>query len=118
MRTTLLALGIVAVGLLAVWAVVDRRVGLPPVSPGVEQICVCPGTITVGHFWEQVLFCSRRRPHGVTNAFWTDAPRPICSRRYRLCPRPKPARKSSPNSLHTSTDDSDGNAERSLSTSA
>ncbi len=39
MRTALLALGIVAVGLLAVWAVVDRRVELPPVSPGVEQIC-------------------------------------------------------------------------------
>ena len=39
MRTALLALGIVAAGLLAVWVVVDRRLELPPVGPGVEQIC-------------------------------------------------------------------------------
>jgi hypothetical protein len=39
MRTALLALGIIVVGLLAAWALVDRRVELPPVSPGVEQIC-------------------------------------------------------------------------------
>jgi hypothetical protein len=39
MRTALLALGIVAVGLLAAWALVDRRVQLPPVGPGVEQVC-------------------------------------------------------------------------------
>jgi hypothetical protein len=39
MRTALLAVGVVAVGLLAASAVVDRRVELPPVSPGVEQIC-------------------------------------------------------------------------------
>jgi hypothetical protein len=39
MRTFLLALGIVAVGLLAAWAVVDRRVELPPVARGVEQTC-------------------------------------------------------------------------------
>jgi hypothetical protein len=39
MRTALLALGIVTVGLLAAWALVDRRVELPPVGPGVEQIC-------------------------------------------------------------------------------
>jgi hypothetical protein len=39
MRTALLALGIFAAGLLAAWALVDRQVELPPVSPGVEQIC-------------------------------------------------------------------------------
>jgi hypothetical protein len=39
MRTALLALGIVAAGLLAVWILVDRRVELPPVGPSVEQIC-------------------------------------------------------------------------------
>jgi hypothetical protein len=39
MRTALLAVGVVAVGLLAAWAVVDRRLDLPPVGPGVEQIC-------------------------------------------------------------------------------
>ena len=39
MRTALLALGIVAACLLAAWAVVDRRVELPPVGPSVEQIC-------------------------------------------------------------------------------
>jgi hypothetical protein len=39
MRTALLALGIVAVGLLAASALVDWWVELPPVSPSVEQIC-------------------------------------------------------------------------------
>ncbi len=39
MRTTLLALGIVAAGLLTAWALVGRRVELPPVAPGVELIC-------------------------------------------------------------------------------
>jgi len=39
MRTARLALGIVAVGFFAAWALVDRRVELPPVDPGVEQIC-------------------------------------------------------------------------------
>ena len=39
MRTALIALGIIAVGLLAAAAVVAWRVELPPVSPGVEQIC-------------------------------------------------------------------------------
>ena len=39
MRIALLALGIVAAGLLAAWALVDRRVELPPVGPDVEQIC-------------------------------------------------------------------------------
>jgi hypothetical protein len=39
MRTALLALSIIAVGLLAARALVDRRVELAPVSPGVEQIC-------------------------------------------------------------------------------
>jgi hypothetical protein len=39
MRTALLALGIVAAGLLAAWILVDRRVELPPVGPSVEQIC-------------------------------------------------------------------------------
>lgn len=39
MRTALLALGIVAVGLLAASALVDWRVELPPVGPSVEQIC-------------------------------------------------------------------------------
>ena len=39
MRTAFLALGIVAVGLLAASALVDWRVELPPVGPSVEQIC-------------------------------------------------------------------------------
>jgi hypothetical protein len=39
MRTALIALGIAAVGLLAAAAVIDWRVELPPVGPGVEQIC-------------------------------------------------------------------------------
>jgi hypothetical protein len=39
MRTALLALGMAAVGLLAAWALVNTRVELPPVGPGVEQIC-------------------------------------------------------------------------------
>ena len=39
MRTALIALGIVAVGLLAAAAFIDWRVELPPVGPGVEQIC-------------------------------------------------------------------------------
>jgi hypothetical protein len=39
MRTALLALGIIAVGLLAAWAFVDRRVELPSVGPNVEQVC-------------------------------------------------------------------------------
>jgi len=39
MRTALLALGIIAVGLLAAWALIDREVELPSISPGVEQIC-------------------------------------------------------------------------------
>jgi hypothetical protein len=39
MRTALIALGIVAVGLLAAAAFIDWRVELPPVGPSVEQIC-------------------------------------------------------------------------------
>lgn len=39
MRTALIALGIVAVGLLAAAAFIDGRVELPPVGPGVEPIC-------------------------------------------------------------------------------
>jgi len=39
MRTALIALGILAVGLLAAAAIVDWRVELPPVGPGVERIC-------------------------------------------------------------------------------
>lgn len=39
MRTALLALVIIALGLFAAVAVVDRRVELPPVGRGVEQIC-------------------------------------------------------------------------------
>lgn len=35
----MLAFGILGVGLLAAWALVNRRVELPPVGPGVEQIC-------------------------------------------------------------------------------
>lgn len=39
MRTILLALGLVAACLVAAWAVLGRRVELPPVDPGVEQVC-------------------------------------------------------------------------------
>jgi hypothetical protein len=40
MRTALIALGIIAVGLLAAAAIVDRqRVEVPPIGPSVEQIC-------------------------------------------------------------------------------
>src|SRR3954471_14714342 len=39
MRTAMLAFGVLAVGLLAAWALVNRRVELPPVGRGVEQIC-------------------------------------------------------------------------------
>lgn len=39
MRTALLVLGIIVVGLLAAWALVDWRVELPPIGPSVEQIC-------------------------------------------------------------------------------
>jgi hypothetical protein len=39
MRTALVALAIFAVGLLAVVAIVDWRVEVPPVGPSVEQIC-------------------------------------------------------------------------------
>jgi hypothetical protein len=39
MRTAMLALAVVAVGLLAAWALVNRRVEFPSVGPGVERIC-------------------------------------------------------------------------------
>ena len=40
MRTTLIALGTIVVGLLAAAAIADRlRVDVPPVGPGVEQTC-------------------------------------------------------------------------------
>ena len=40
MRTALIALGIVAIGLFAIAAIVDwQRVEVPPVGPSVEQIC-------------------------------------------------------------------------------
>jgi hypothetical protein len=39
MRTAMLAFGILGVGLLAAWPLVNRRVELPPVGPRVEQIC-------------------------------------------------------------------------------
>jgi len=39
MRIAVLALGFVAACLLAAWAVLGRRVDLPPIGPGVEQIC-------------------------------------------------------------------------------
>jgi hypothetical protein len=40
MRTALLALGIIVVGVLAAWTLVDRREELPPIGPTVEQVCV------------------------------------------------------------------------------
>ena len=39
MRTVLLAIGIVAAGLLAAWVLVDRRLELPAVGPGIERMC-------------------------------------------------------------------------------
>ena len=39
MRTAVLALGSVAAGVLATWAVMQWRVDLPPVGPNVEQTC-------------------------------------------------------------------------------
>lgn len=39
MRTTLLAVALIAAGLVAVAVLVDRELPLPPIGPGVEQIC-------------------------------------------------------------------------------